>query len=127
MIVLSQGITKKKHTKTVGVEAFAKQHLSKKAMEGKTDVLFAAYSSYTERGGRPYWLLNVHGPASMISVHTAVGSCTLCSSHIALGLAGKLQPPSSLAAASPPVGEPVCCERGPLVPGPVCWRFCTCL
>ena len=57
------GITKKKNTKTVSVEAFAKENLSKKVLEGKADALFAAYSSYAERGGRPYWLLNVLKPA----------------------------------------------------------------
>ena len=61
--VLAQGIAKKKNTKTIGIEAFAKQHLSKAALQNKTDVLFAVYSSYAERGGRPYWLLNVLGAA----------------------------------------------------------------
>ena len=54
-----KGIAKKKNTQTVNVEAFAKKHLSKNALEGRTDALFAAYSSYAERGGRPYWLLKV--------------------------------------------------------------------
>ena len=57
-----EGITKKKNTKTLGAEAFAKEHLSKSALE-RTDALFAAYSSYAERGGRPYWLLKVLKPA----------------------------------------------------------------
>ena len=56
------GITKKKNTKTLSAEAFAKEHLSKQALEG-TDALFAVYSSYAERGGRPYWLLKVTKPA----------------------------------------------------------------
>ena len=56
-----EGITKKKNTKTLGAEAFAKQHLSKSTLG--TDALFAVYSSYTERGGRPYWLLKVTKPA----------------------------------------------------------------
>ena len=62
---------KKKDTKTVGVAKFAKEHLNKKALQGKTDVLFAAYSSYAERGGRPYWLLNVLGAAHVSRVHTS--------------------------------------------------------
>ena len=52
------GIAKKKNTTKVKVAEFAKSHLSKQALQQRgADPLFAAYSSYVERGGRPYWLL----------------------------------------------------------------------
>ena len=56
-------ISKKKDTKRVNAKVFAQEHLTQAALEKREDPLFAAYSSYHERGGRPYWLLKVLGKA----------------------------------------------------------------